>query len=121
MYTSEIRETDPEGKPVTVSPALLARVRETDDALRERLRKETKLEYAGRWTFPDPDRATFALTLSLPSISESFAVSLPYDPRGAERFPHRAVQAVLRHASEANQVKLSRQIRDLVASTIEGD
>jgi hypothetical protein len=119
MYTSEIRETDQEGKPVAVSPALLAQVRKADDALREHLRDETKLEYAGLWSFPDPNRATLALTLRVPILPEGFAVSVPFDPRRAERFPSNAVQTALRHASETNQAKLSRQIRELVASTID--
>ena len=80
MYTSEIRETDHEGKPVAVSPVLLAQVRAADDALREQLRDETKLEYAGVWKFPDPDRATLSVTLSVPNLPEAFAVSLPFDP-----------------------------------------
>ncbi len=121
MYTSEIRETDNDGKPVAVAPVLLTQVRAADDALRERLQDETKLEYAGVWKFPDPDRATLSLTVRVPVLPESFAVLLPFDPRRAEGFPSSAVRSVLRHASETNQAQLSRQIRELVASTTEGD
>ena len=121
MYTSEIRETDDEGNPVPVSPALLTQVRAADDALREWLRDEIKLEYAGLWRFPEPNRATLALTLSVPNLPQSFAVSLPFDPRRVEQFTSGAVRSVLRYASETNQATLSRQIHQLVASTVEED
>lgn len=121
MYTSEIRETDSDGNPVAVSPALLAQVRDADDALREHLRERAALEYAGLWSFLDPNRAVLDLTLRVPILSEDFVVTVPFDPRRADRFAASAVQTALRHASEINQAKLSRQVRELVASTIEGE
>jgi hypothetical protein len=121
MYTSEIRETDAEGRPVAVSPELLARVRAADDALRERLSIHERLEYTGRWNFPDIGRAQLALAVRVPNEPEPFAVSLPFARDDTDLFSMRAVHSVLRHASDVIQEQLSRGVRKLLAADVEDD
>jgi hypothetical protein len=121
MYTSEIRETDQEGKPVTVSPALFERVQRADEALRERLDTESGLRYAGRWTFPKSEEALLSLTVQIPNRPESYAVSLPFNPQNAEAFPRQAVQSVLRQAAKAIQARFDRRLHDLLVSSAEDE
>jgi hypothetical protein len=121
MYTSEIRETDHEGKPVAVSPALLARVRESDEDLRERVGTDPTLDYTGRWVFPEPEKALLSLTLRAPLVPDAFTVSLPFNPRNPEWFSHQAVQCVLSQAGDTIQARIDRRLRDLRDSTPEGE
>jgi hypothetical protein len=116
MYTSEIRETDLEGKPVTVSPSLLARVRETDEALREWLGTGFELEYTGRWTFPESEKAVLALQVRVPNEQETFSASIPLDRRGTDGFISRAVDTVLAQASKTISIRVRRQLHDLLVS-----
>jgi hypothetical protein len=113
MYTSEIRETDADGRVVVVSPALLARVREADAALREWLRDEFALDYAGRWSFPEAERAALDFQVRL-TDREAYTVSLPFDRQPPDGFAGRAVDAVLARARGAVSARLRNRVRDLI-------
>ncbi len=121
MYTSEIRETDQEGNPVAVAPALLARVREANDALQERLDTDSGLEYTGRWVFPESEKALFSIQVRVPNQPETYATSLLLNQYSADRVASRAVQSVLVMADRAIQSRIDRRLRDLRASTAEGE
>jgi hypothetical protein len=116
MYTSEIRETDQDGKPIAISPTLLAHVRATDEALREWLGTGFELEYAGRWMFPEEEKAVLALQVRVPNESEPFTSSIPFDQRGTDRFIARAVDTVLAQAQKTISVRVRRQLHDLIVT-----
>ena len=121
MYTSEIRETDNDGKPVAVAPVLLTQVRAADDALRERLDYDSELEYTGRWVFPEQGKAILSIQVRIPNEAEAFAVSLLLNQQSAERFAGRAVQSVLIQADKALQARINRRLHNLLISTAEGE
>ena len=82
MYTSEIRETDHEGKPVAVSPALLARVHNTDEVLRSAWRQMPASSMSGGWVFPEPERgSSVPHTVRVPNEPEPFTVFSPVSIR----------------------------------------
>ena len=122
MYTSEIRQTDHEGKAVSVPPDLLERVRKADEVLRDRIGSESEFEYTGRWVFPDPEKAMLSLQVKIPGEPETFTFSMSPNTlrQGApEGFATQAIDKVLVQAGKALQARIDRRLRDLISGSEE--
>jgi hypothetical protein len=121
MYTSEIRQTDHDRKPVAISPALLDRVRRTDQALRAHVGAKSNFQYTGLWVFPEPDKAMFSLQVKIPSEPEAYTFSLPPNTLSQddpEAFASQAVDMILVQAQKSLQASLARRLRELLTSDV---
>ena len=120
MFTSEIRQTDQEGKPIRVSPNLMARVQKADDIFRARLEEsESKFSYAAQWVFPEPEKTMLSLQVRIPNKPETFTYGLsPNALTGdLEGFVGQAIQMVLGQANKDIQARIDRHLHNLLVSS----
>ena len=119
MLTSEIRQTDQDGKPVSVSPQLLERVYKTDKAMHDRLGGDgSDFEYSAHWVFPEPEKAMLLMQVKIPNRPDIFSYPLPPntlagDPEG---FVGKAVDLVLSQAGKVLQSRIDKHLRNLIES-----